>query len=127
FIAIGTLGGVFETHCPSILQMYLYGNSARAFLLAVIVPNMEAVEARLGKQPDEGALRGLIRTEMKEAAAALGLRAVDVPRDFLIEYEPFSFENGLLTSVQKRKRPALKARYGEQLEQLYTTLERKQD
>src|SRR3546814_3464282 len=33
FVAIGTLGSTFETGCPAIQQMYVYGNSARSFLL----------------------------------------------------------------------------------------------
>ena len=50
-----------------------------------------------------------------------------MPRDFIIEMEPFSHENGLLSSVHKRLRPALQRRYGERLEQLYADLERKQN
>lgn len=38
FVAIGALGGVFEANCPAIHQIYVYGNSARSHLLAVIVP-----------------------------------------------------------------------------------------
>src|SRR3546814_4091162 len=38
FVALGTLGSTFETGCTAIHQMYVYCNSARSFLLAVIVP-----------------------------------------------------------------------------------------
>src|SRR3546814_17386298 len=54
------------------------------------------------------------------------LRAVEVPREFIIENEPFSTGNGLLTSVMKRKRPALNARYGERLEALYEAIAERQ-
>src|SRR3546814_15323482 len=59
---------------------------------------------------------------MRATAAQAGLRAVEVPREFIIENEPFSTGNGLLTSVMKRKRPALNARYGERLEALYESI-----
>src|SRR3546814_9932684 len=69
FVAIGTLGSTFETGCPAIQQMYVYGNSARSFLLAVIVPDKKVVETRLGANPDESELRALIREEMRATAA----------------------------------------------------------
>ena len=49
------------------------------------------------------------------------LNGYEVPRDFLIETEPFSLENGLLSGVGKFLRPKLKDRYGARLEQLYAT------
>src|SRR3546814_9184953 len=101
-------------------------NSARSFLLAVIVPDKKVVETRLGANPDESELRALIREEMRATAAQAGLRAVEVPREFIIENEPFSTGNGLLTSVMKRKRPALNARYGERLEALYEAIAERQ-
>src|SRR3546814_3622021 len=66
FVAIGALGSTFETGCPAIQQMYVYGNSARSFLLAVIVPDKQVVETRLGANPDESELRALIREERSE-------------------------------------------------------------
>src|SRR3546814_2857660 len=64
---------------------------------------------------------------MRATAAQAGLRAVEVPREFIIENEPFSTGNGLLTSVMKRKRPALNARYGERLEALYEAIAERQN
>ena len=107
--------------------MYAYGNSARSYVLAVIVPNMNVVRNRLGANPTEADIKTLIRTELKTVARAEKLKAFEVPRDFIMEFEPFSHENGLLSSVHKRLRPALKGRYGERLEQLYADLERKQN
>jgi fatty acid CoA ligase FadD9 len=126
FVAVGALGVIFEDQCPAIAQIYPYGNSARPYLLAVIVPNMQVVLKRLGPDPDEAAIRGLLRGEMRAAGEKAGLRSFEIPRDFIIEHEPFSFKNGLLTSVRKRRRPALKARYGDALEALYAAQETNQ-
>lgn len=45
-----------------------------------------------------------------------------MPAEFLIEREPFSTDNGLLSGVGKLLRPKLKERYGDELEQLYAQL-----
>jgi fatty acid CoA ligase FadD9 len=127
YVAIGALGTMFESGSRVIQQMYAYGNSARSYVLAVIVPNMNVVRNRLGANPSEAEIKTLIRTELKAVARAENLKAFEVPRDFIMEFEPFSHENGLLSSVHKRLRPALKAKYGERLEQLYAELERKQN
>src|SRR3546814_6822585 len=99
--------------------MYVYGNSARSFLLAVIVPDKKVVETPLGANPDQSELRALFREAMRATAAQAGLRAVQAPREFIIENQPFSTGNGLLTSAMKRKRPALNARHCERLDALY--------
>src|SRR3546814_14334879 len=72
FVAIGTLGRQFETGCPAIQQMYVYGTSARSFLLAVLVPDTKVVETRLGANPDESEQRAPIREEMRETGRTAG-------------------------------------------------------
>jgi fatty acid CoA ligase FadD9 len=91
-------------------QIYLYGNSARAYLLAVVVPTDPAVSKQA------------ISDSLQDAARAANLQSYEVPRDFLIETTPFTLENGLLTGIRKLARPKLKAHYGDRLEQLYTDL-----
>lgn len=119
YVAVGTLGTVFEAESAVIKQIYIYGNSLRAYLLAVIVPEMKVVKSLLGEPISENQLKGLIREELQKVAQKEGLRSFEVPRDFLIETEHFSQKNGLLSSVRKRLRPALKKKYAPQLEALY--------
>ena len=127
FVALGALGTTFENESDAIHQIYLYGDSARSYLLAVVVPNMDVIESLLGPAAGETTIKDLIRSELRDVAAAANLKSFEIPRDFIIETEPFSHENGLLSSVYKRLRPALQARYGEGLEQMYADLERKQN
>jgi fatty acid CoA ligase FadD9 len=127
FVAVGALATTFENGSDVIDQTFVYGNSSRSYVLAVVVPNMDVCRELLGGHPEEAGLRDLIRSELKAVAAAADLRSFEVPRDFIIEMEPFTHENGLLSSVQKRMRPALESRYGERLEQLYAELERRQN
>ncbi|MBX3203457.1 MAG: thioester reductase domain-containing protein [Labilithrix sp.] len=129
FVATSRLEGLFSSQSPFIRQIYLYGNGLRSYLLAVVVPDVEAASAVLrerGIAPDDAALKALIRTDIDRIARAEHLRGHEVPRDFLLEREPFSVERGLLTDSNKQSRPRLQARYGARLEALYGALERAQ-
>lgn len=123
YVAIGKLGTQFEASSSVIKQIYIYGTSQQSYLVAVIVPDATVIESLLGDNPEEPALRALIRDELQQAAHQNDLKSFEVPRDFIIEHEPFSQNNGLLSSVRKRLRPALKNKYGEQLEALYSAEE----
>ena len=71
-------------------------------------------------------MKELVRSELARVAQEQSMRSFEVPRDFILEAEPFSQQNGLLSSVSKRLRPRLLERYGARLEQLYDDLERRQ-
>ena len=124
YVAVGRLGVIFETESDVIQQIYVYGNSLKSYLVAVVVPDQEALAQALGGNPEPGRVQALIREELQKAAAKAELKSFEVPREFIVEYEPFTQENGLLTSVRKKMRPALKAKYGERLEALYEEGER---
>jgi fatty acid CoA ligase FadD9 len=126
FVAAGALAETFENGSEVIHQFYVYGNSSRAYLLAVVVPNLDLLRTKLGHEPDEVELRTLIRAEIKRVAGDARLKAFEIPRDFVVETEPFSQENGLLTALRKRIRSALQRKYGDRLEQRYTDIEREQ-
>ncbi|OBB59891.1 oxidoreductase [Mycobacterium sp. 852013-51886_SCH5428379] len=118
FVAVSTLEAVFGAS-PLVRQIYLYGNSARSYLLAVVVPTEAALERSGG---DDAALRAALSEALLSTAREAGLQSYEIPRDLIVETEPFTLENGLLTGIRKLARPKLKERYGPQLEQLYTDL-----
>ncbi|MGV9796866.1 carboxylic acid reductase [Mycobacterium sp. NPDC003449] len=109
FVTVSKLEAVFGDS-PLVRQIYIYGNSARSYLLAVVVPT------------DPAASKAAIGDSLQDAARAAGLQSYEIPRDFLVETTPFTLENGLLTGIRKLARPKLKAHYGDRLEQLYTEL-----
>jgi fatty acid CoA ligase FadD9 len=117
FVAVTQLEAVFAS-APVIDQVFVYGSSKRATLLAVIVPNRTAV-AELG---NTSALKTALRDALRDAARKAELQSYEVPVDFLIEFEPFSTDNNLLSAVGKSLRPRLKERYGARLEQMYIDL-----
>lgn len=124
FVPIGALGAIFEGASDLISQIYIYGNSQRSYLLAVIVPNMTLAAAQIADENDEAALNTLIQEELHRIASKEGIRSFEVPKGFIIETEPFSDSNGLLSSLRKKIRPALARKYGDRLEALYENMER---
>jgi fatty acid CoA ligase FadD9 len=118
FVAVSRLEPLFG-NSPLIRQIYVYGNSARAYLLAVVVPTEDASNRNGG---DIESLKSAISESLQDIAKDAGLQSYEIPRDFLIETTPFTLENGLLTGIRKLARPKLKVHYGERLEQLYTDL-----
>lgn len=118
FVAISRLEALYS-HSPVIRQIYIYGNSERAFLLAVIVPDEELV-AQLNSKADE--VKAVIRRSLQEIADEQQLNSYEIPRDFLIETVPFGLKNGLLSEIGKHQRPKLRDHYGERLEQMYSQL-----
>jgi fatty acid CoA ligase FadD9 len=116
FVTVSKLEAVFGDS-PLVRQIFVYGNSARSYLLAVVVPTEDAL-ARWTH--DE--LKPLITESLQDVARAANLQSYEIPRDFIIETTPFTLENGLLTGIRKLARPKLKEFYGDRLEQLYTEL-----
>ncbi len=116
FVTLAQLEAVFG-NSPLVRQIYVYGNSAQPYLLAVVVPTDEAL-GRWGLET----LKGKIADSLQEVARTTRLQSYEVPRDFVIETTPFSLENGLLTGIRKLAWPKLKQHYGERLERLYTEL-----
>ncbi len=102
---------------PLVRQIYVYGNSARSYLLAVVVPTDEALA-----DYDAADLKPAVGESLQDVARAAALQSYEVPRDFIVETTPFTLENGLLTGIRKLARPKLKEHYGERLEELYVEL-----
>ena len=118
FVAVANLEAVFST-APLVQQIFVYGNSERSYLLAVIVPTAEALDRFAD---DSAALKTALRESLQQTANAAELQSYEVPADLLIETEPFSATNGLLSGIGKNLRPKLKDAYGARLEQLYAEL-----
>ena len=109
FVTLAKLEAEFG-NSPLIRQIYLYGNSAQPYLLAVVVPT------------DANASKSEIAESLQTVARQAKLQSYEVPRDFIVETTPFTLENGLLTGIRKLAWPKLKQHYGERLEQLYADL-----
>ncbi len=121
FVAIARLEALY-TQSPAIRQIYVYGSSDRAFLLAVVVPSQELAADLAAGGPASDRAKAAIRSGLNGVAKEHGLASYEIPRDFLIETEAFSPENGLLTGIGKFSRPKFRDRYGERLDQLFAQI-----
>src|SRR5581483_10584793 len=117
FVTLAKLEAVFGSS-PLVQQIYVYGNSAQPYLLAVVVPTDDALK----RYDDNVTLKARIAESLQTVAREANLQSYEVPRDFIIETTPFTLENGLLTGIRKLAWPKLKQHYGERLEQLYADL-----
>jgi fatty acid CoA ligase FadD9 len=117
FVAVANLEAVYAG-AALVRQIFVYGNSERSSLLAVIVPTDEA----LSRYADRDELAAALRDSLQATARTAELQSYEVPVGFLIETDPFTATNGLLSGVGKHLRPKLTERYGERLEQMYADL-----
>ncbi|BDU00518.1 carboxylic acid reductase [Nocardia sputorum] len=116
FVAISRLEAVYATS-PLIRQIFVYGSSERAYLLAVIVPTEDV----LG-WGDTDKMKTALSESLRQLAKDAELQSYEIPRDFLIEPEPFTAADGLLSGIGKLLRPKLKERYEPRLRELYDEL-----
>jgi len=123
FVAVAKLETIFAGGDPLIKQVYVYGNSTRAFLLAVVVPNPQACPPEASEED----LKSILLNALREIGRKQSLNSYEIPRDIIVETEPFSNENGLLAGVGKLLRPKMKDRYQDRLEALYARIARQQD
>ena len=113
FVAVSKLEAEYAAS-PYIRQIFVYGSSEQSFLLAVVVPNFDAI--------GDGDARTLISESLQHIATENRLNGYEIPRAFLLEPEPFTRANGLLSGIGKLLRPALKARYGDRLTAMYADI-----
>ncbi|WP_327237732.1 carboxylic acid reductase [Streptomyces sp. NBC_01317] len=118
FVATSRLEAVFATS-PLVRQIFVHGNSERSYLLAVVVPTPDTLE-RFGD--DRETLKQHLSESFQRVAKDAELNSYEIPRDFLIETEPFSQANGLLSDHRKLLWPPLLDRYRKPLEDLYTDI-----
>ena len=101
----------------------------RPYNVAVIVPDFEALDAWAAEQgvdtTDRAALlaepqvRDLFQAELDAHSAHI--KGYERVRDFALEPEEFTPENGMLTPSLKIKRRAVVARYGDDIEAMYAS------
>ncbi len=102
-------------------QIYIYGNTTRAYVLAVVVPTSDNLTT------DHDTLSELVIEDMKQIAKKAELQPYEIPRAIIIETDPFTNENEKLTSSMKIARFNCERIYKQQLEQLYEKLQQEEE
>lgn len=135
YIAAEKIEGVYA-RCKFIGQIFVYGDSTKSTLVAIVVPNAEnlaiwaksnsdfaAISGDLEKLCQSPAVNSMILKEMDTTGKALKLRGFEFVKKIHLHPVEFSTTNDLLTPTFKLKRPQLKAFFKEILDQLYVGLD----
>ena len=116
-------------------QCFVYGDSLQSALVAIVVPDEEAVRSWARNHGDEGlaqapfgeicksdVLKSTILSEINALSKAGNLNSLETVKAIHLDPEHFSVENGLLTPTFKMKRKQIKDNYEREIESLYATL-----
>lgn len=116
---------------PFILQTFVYGNSLRAQLVAVVVPDPDYLLPWAGERGLTRDLAELCKNpqvvaavfkSMQEEGRAAGLKGFEQVAAVRLAPEPFSVENGLMTPTFKIKRPQAQAAFQQAITDMYDAL-----
>jgi len=115
-----------------IAQSFVYGDSLKPSLVAIIVPDEEVVIPWLKNQGiavnslsdacKQSALKRVIEDDMRKLATARGLHGFEQAKAIHLHDELFTLENGLLTPTFKLKRLSAKNQFIGVIEELYTRI-----
>ncbi len=113
FVAVAALEATYGG-TPEVRQVALHGDSRHAFLLAVVVP------------ADPAATERDVLAALQRTAREHGLAPYEVPRGVIVEPDPFTVENGMLSDARKLLRPRFTERYGERFAAVYDAVDAQQ-
>ncbi|XP_045677836.1 long-chain-fatty-acid--CoA ligase 1 isoform X1 [Phyllostomus hastatus] len=130
YIAPEKIENVYQRSEP-VAQVFVHGESLQAFLIAIVVPDIEILGRWAGKRGLEGSFEELCRNkdvkkaileDMVRIGKESGLKAFEQVKGIYLYPELFSVENGLLTPTMKAKRPELRNYFRSQIDELYSTI-----
>lgn len=119
FVALPSLEAKYTAGSDVIRQAFLYGESDQSSIVGVVVPSDEL---RTELADDLAAIQTRIVREFRKVAGDENLSSYEIPSAVLIDFEPFSETNGLLSDHRKPVRPRLVEKYGPRLSALYQEL-----
>ena len=123
--------------CIYVQQVFIYGDSFKAELVGIVVPDPDVLLKWAGENGHAGddlatlcakkEVVEFIHAELNKTAKENKLKGFEFAKAIHVEPEPFSAENELLTPTFKPKRPQLKNHYQPQIDALYEHLQAKED
>lgn len=114
FVATAQLETTFSA-IPEIQSIFVYGRSEWSYLLAVVIPSEHLAKRFDGKAE---LIKQFLGDAIRRLAKTSEMRSYEIPRDLLIENEPFTQSNGLLSDHGKPLWPRLREKYAHRLEEL---------
>lgn len=124
---------------PFVQQVFVYGNSHRDSLVAVIVPHIEAVRQHYNSHKESLKLPEIplddaslcaspfvvsfFLSEIALVGLANKLRTFEIPAAVHLTTIPFTTDNGLQTASEKNSRHAIYKIFQQEIEALYASME----
>ncbi|KAK3772609.1 hypothetical protein RRG08_027342 [Elysia crispata] len=127
YVATEKIENVYRAS-PLVGQIFVDGDSLKPCLMAVVVPDdiyldkwavNNGYPAKLEDFCKAEGAKQLVLDDMLKEGTKAGLMSFEQVKDIVLESELFSVENELLTPTMKNKRPSLRSKYDEAIQQLY--------
>ncbi|CAA0830912.1 Long chain acyl-CoA synthetase 2 [Striga hermonthica] len=127
YVAVESIESVYS-QCPLVSSVWVYGDSFESFLVAVVVPEIKALEDWAANNQEKGDFQSLcgntkakkhILDELNNTAKRHDLRGFEMLRGVHLEPLPFDISRDLITPTFKLKRPQLYKYYKDHIDQLY--------
>ncbi|XP_055592368.1 long-chain-fatty-acid--CoA ligase 1 isoform X2 [Uranotaenia lowii] len=113
-------------------QAFVHGESLKSCVVAIVVPDVDAVKLWAIQNGIPGTLsvlcnnrevKTLILNDMLRMGRETGLKSFEQVKDIYLHPDPFSVQNGLLTPTFKSRRPQIKNYFAPQLDDMYKHLD----
>ncbi|KAK8808514.1 hypothetical protein WA158_008415 [Blastocystis sp. Blastoise] len=119
------------SQCKYISQVLIYGDSSRNYLIAIVVPDKHSVmdwyKQTTGNESDfkticqSKELKDLIQNDFNRIQKENQLRGIEKVKNIVIDSEPWTVENELLTPTFKLKRHSVQKKYFDKIQEAYKT------
>jgi len=117
-----------------VAQAFVYGDSLKSFLVAVIVPDEEVLGpwvqanggagSNLAEWIQDPKVKEIILADMIKVGKELGLKSFEQVKDIFLTATVFSVENNLLTPTFKLKRPQAKEFFLTEINQIIEVVQK---
>ncbi|CAD7700609.1 unnamed protein product [Ostreobium quekettii] len=130
YIAVEMVEGVYKKN-PMVEQLWVYGNSFKSCLVAVVVPVKDKLMAWASQHGVQGTFEEVCRNSdacdhvlevLNLTATEAALKGFEKIKAVYLDAVLFSVENDCLTPTFKLKRPQLLRKYEKEIEALYSSL-----
>ncbi|GLT64906.1 hypothetical protein SLA2020_373690 [Shorea laevis] len=130
YVALEYLENVYGI-TPVVEDIWVYGNSFKSMLVAVVVPHEENLKKWAYSNGQVGShselccldqLRNYILSELKSTAERNKLKGFEFIKGVILEPLPFDMERDLVTATMKKKRNNLLKCYKAEIDELYQKL-----
>ncbi|XP_053306524.1 long-chain-fatty-acid--CoA ligase 5 [Spea bombifrons] len=130
YIAPEKIENVYVRSGP-VAQVFVHGDSLRACLVGVVIPDPEVLPDFAAKLDVKGSYEELCKSavvkkaildDMTKVGKQAGLKSFEQVKDIYVHSEMLTVENGFLTPTLKAKRAEVAKHFRPHIEELYTSL-----